>query len=273
MSQALEAQLIQTFIARTSVAAAVGKDSSGNPAIFPYHQRDVDENVPYPHVTIARFGDLETAKFQDDTTLATIMDGPKFAICVWSHRSIDEAYTIYNMLDTVLRGPGSNIASSYFSIYKVKRTHLRDDLFDVTARAYHIHSEYSAWLQYTQYGVNDFIPIAPAPGGIPVVTAIPANRIVTLSGTTAILVDASLASNATQAVYITSAGQLFGSGTITDASFSFIPGRSVFLGLNGTITQTTPTFATGFAFLLKVGTALSGTSFAFDPMAPILLVA
>jgi hypothetical protein len=147
MSQALEAWFAQTVRANSAITNLIGKDSNNIPAVFPYHQRDADENVPYPHITFARFGDItERGVFQDDSNFSTIMDGPRWAVCVWSKESLDEAYPIYNLLDKMLRGPGASVASQYFSSYKVRRTHLRDDLFDDTAKAYHIHSEYSIWV-------------------------------------------------------------------------------------------------------------------------------
>lgn len=148
MSQVLESRMIQIFSADPTVLAAIGKDTNGNPAIFPYHQRDVDERVAYPHITIARFGDItESGKFQDSPDLAMAMDCPKVSLCVWSTRSLDEAYPIYNAVDSLMRGAASNVSSQYHSIYKVRRTHLRDDLFDTTAKAFHIHSEYAMWIR------------------------------------------------------------------------------------------------------------------------------
>jgi hypothetical protein len=149
MSQVLQASLIQEILATSAITSLLGEDSSGIPAVFPYHYRDKDERVPYPHVTVARFGDItERGIFQEHEIFATTMDCPRIAVCVWSTNSTDEAYDIYNMVDySILRGPNANLSSQYFSIYKVRRTHLRDDLFDETAKAYHIHSEYSIWIQ------------------------------------------------------------------------------------------------------------------------------
>lgn len=150
MSQVLQASVIQKFSNDPTILTMIGKDSSSNPAVFPYHQRDADERVPYPHITIARFGDItERGIFQDGSN-STIMDGPRIAICVWSLVSLDEAYNLYNAADILLRGNNANISSQFFSTYKIRRTHLRDDLFDNTSKAFHIHSEYSMWLQYTQ---------------------------------------------------------------------------------------------------------------------------
>jgi hypothetical protein len=50
-------------------------------------------------------------------------------------------------------------------------------------------------------------------------------------------------------------------GSISDASFGFTPGASLFLSANGTITETPP--ATGY--VVKIGYALSSTSLFFDP--------
>jgi hypothetical protein len=149
MSQAFEAWIQQTFSADSVIAGLVGKDSNGLPAVMPYHARDTDENLMYPHVTYARFGDItERGVFQDSPIFSTAMDGPRVALCVWSRNDIQEAYTVYNRIDQLMRGPAALVASTYFSSYKIRRTHLRDDLFDETAKAFHIHSEYSLWVQY-----------------------------------------------------------------------------------------------------------------------------
>lgn len=151
MSQELTSFLINTFAANAKIAANVGKDSNNNLAIWPYHYRDTDAEVPFPHITISRFGSTtEQGPFQEVAEYATVMDNPRIAICVWSRNSIDECWLIYKVIDAMLRGQAATqIADSTFGIYRIRRTSLRDDLWDDNQKAYHLHSEYSTWLQLT----------------------------------------------------------------------------------------------------------------------------
>ena len=151
MSQPLTAFLINAFVANADIIDKVGKDSAGNLAVWPYHYRDTDAEVPFPHVTVSRFGSTtEEGKFQEDPIYETKMDNPRIAVCVWGRNSVDENYAVYNVLDAMMRGQAATqIADSTFGIYRIKRTNLRDDLWDDNQAAYHLHSEYSCWLQLT----------------------------------------------------------------------------------------------------------------------------
>lgn len=152
MSLELQTWLVDTLIGDTNITSKVGKDTSGVPAIFPYHHSDADERVPFPHITFARFGSRRTTnpfQEQQQSGLATQFDDPQFAVCVWSTISVDECWRIYRLIDGHLRGPGNSVANSYFSSWTINRTTLRDDLFDKDVMAYHLHSEYCALLQTT----------------------------------------------------------------------------------------------------------------------------
>jgi hypothetical protein len=152
MSLELQTWLVNTLIADSKIIAMVGADTSGVPAIFPYHHSDADERIPFPHITFARFGSKRTMNaFQEQkqSGLTTQYDDPQFAICVWSTNSVDECWRVYRLIDGHLRGPGNNIANQYFSSWSCHRTTLRDDLFDKDVNAFHLHSEYCATIQTT----------------------------------------------------------------------------------------------------------------------------
>jgi hypothetical protein len=154
MSQPFQAWLIQKIQANTALAAILGQDSNGNPAVFPYHSTDgaANENIPFPHVTVAQFGSPSNTDFLDDDPLnSTRWEGSRIAVCVWSKTSVDELYAIYNKVDNLMRGPSANPDSSLFSLYGLKRNMKRDDLFDDTFEAYHLHSEYTAWIRKSAY--------------------------------------------------------------------------------------------------------------------------
>jgi hypothetical protein len=148
----LESSLIAIFSADTIIKDWVGKEVDGTPAIDSYHARDnQEERVPYPRITIARFGSIAGGElFQEDDNFSLAMDCPKIAICAWSTIDVDDAYQGYNRCDALLRGPSRvNVATQYFSIYQIKRSMFRDDLFDEKANAFHIHGEYRMWTQLT----------------------------------------------------------------------------------------------------------------------------
>jgi len=151
MSQDLTAWMVNAFESNVKLQKIVGQTSDGNLAVFPYHHRDTDEQVPYPHVTIARFGSKSSmAAFDQQANFATVMDNPRMTVCVWSRNGVDECWDIYKICDALLRGryalPISNAA---FNFYQISRDSIRDDLFDDQQKAFHLHSEYSGWLQLT----------------------------------------------------------------------------------------------------------------------------
>jgi hypothetical protein len=136
------------FRANTQLVKLLGKNTDGISAIFPYHHRDEDERIPYPHLTFARFNNTsETDPFQGVPEFAISMDNPRMAVCVWSKNSVDECWKVYRIVDTMLRGPGVNMSNQYFGAYRCARTTVRDDLFDEELKLYHLHSEYKVWLQ------------------------------------------------------------------------------------------------------------------------------
>jgi len=149
MSWELQTWLVDTLIADSAITALVGADSAGTPAIFPYHHSDADEIIPYPHITFARFGSrAQHMPFDERPEWASLMDNPRIAVCVWSTQTIDECWPIYKLIDGILRGP-AGASNAYFGAYTVKRTALRDDLYDEDVHAYHLHSEYCAVTQLT----------------------------------------------------------------------------------------------------------------------------
>jgi hypothetical protein len=151
MSFELQTEIVNVLMNDVGITGKVGKDTAGVPAIFPYHHRDADARVPYPHITIARFGNRAEHWYFDEMTLeglTTKMDNPRIAICVWSTNSVNECWRIYRLIDGHMRGP-SQFSNQYFSSYTLKRTALRDDLFDNDAKAYHIHAEFCAVIQLT----------------------------------------------------------------------------------------------------------------------------
>lgn len=142
--------MVQGFRGNSSLTALLGVDTSGIPAIFPYHYRDVDARVPYPHLTLARFGNVgDQDKFGEVQEITTLHDSVRFVLCVWSTKSADELWPIYKIADGMLRGSGVNYQNSYFRGYRIHRTSCRDDLFDQDANAYHLHAEYRTQIEYT----------------------------------------------------------------------------------------------------------------------------
>ena len=151
MSQDLTAWMVNAFESNAKLATVVGKTSNGDLAVFPYHHRDTDDQVAYPHITIARFGSKNNmGAFDAAPMYATRMDNPRMTLCVWSRNGVDECWDIYKICDALLRGEYAlNIASPTFSFYQISRDSIRDDLFDDQQKAFHLHSEYSGWLQLT----------------------------------------------------------------------------------------------------------------------------
>jgi hypothetical protein len=150
MSQLFQAWFVNTAQSNTSIAALLGKDSTGAPAVFPYHGSDADPNVPFPHITLANFGSAtERGMFDDSPLHATRVEGFKLAVCVWSRTTVDECHAIYNLVDDMLRGPSANPNNvGHFTTYGLKRISKRDDLWDDKLLAYHLHSEYVVWVRY-----------------------------------------------------------------------------------------------------------------------------
>lgn len=152
MSQDLTAWMVNAFESNVKLAPMIGKTSDGNLAVFPYHHRDTDDQVQYPHITIARFGSKGiNSALEASTHFPTLMDNPRMAVCVWSRNGVDECWDIYKICDALLRGINAlTIASPTFSFYQISRDSIRDDLFDDQQKAFHLHSEYSGWLQLAQ---------------------------------------------------------------------------------------------------------------------------
>jgi hypothetical protein len=144
--------MIDAFLANDTLTNMLAKDGNNIPAIFPYHHRDTDARTPYPQVTLTRFGssgDMRGFSGSQHGGLTTKMDDPRMAICVWSTVGIDECWKIYRLIDDMLRGDSAQVSNSYFGSYRINRTVVRDDLFDATVNAFHLHSEYSAWIMLT----------------------------------------------------------------------------------------------------------------------------
>lgn len=60
-------------------------------------------------------------------------------------------------------------------------------------------------------------------------------------------------------------------GAFTEPSWTWTPGGTLYLGVNGLMTQTAPTALAGALFSLQVGVALAPTMIFFDPKSPISL--
>jgi hypothetical protein len=128
-----------------AITSLLGTTADNTPSVFPYHHREV-ENAAYPQVTFARFGSIGVDRF-GHTDYATIMDDPRFTICVFDQKNIEKCYPIYKLIDRLLRGPHAKIADATFGAFQVVRSHYRDDLFDETTKSFHLHSEYRCWIQ------------------------------------------------------------------------------------------------------------------------------
>lgn len=59
-------------------------------------------------------------------------------------------------------------------------------------------------------------------------------------------------------------------GDLDEPSWNWMPGEPIYLGPNGALTQTVPTFPTSL-FLVQVAAAIEATSINFEPKMPILL--
>lgn len=60
-------------------------------------------------------------------------------------------------------------------------------------------------------------------------------------------------------------------GAYTEPTWAWTPGGTLYLGVNGLMTQTAPTALDGALFSLQVGVALAPTMIFFDPKSPISL--
>lgn len=149
MSYALEAALTNYLEnqPQLTVLLAERPGNHAQSAIYPYHHHDVAQPA-YPLITIARFGSVvNSAMFSESETFATMMDGVKLAVCSWSKTSSDEAIAVMAIVRRLLRNPTLAIGNQYFSNYKLTERLYRDDLFDQAISAYHVHTEYSTWVQ------------------------------------------------------------------------------------------------------------------------------
>jgi hypothetical protein len=146
MSYPLQVYLTQLFQANAALIALLGQRSDGKPSVYPYHHRDVT-NPTYPLITIARFGTRVNSNIFSDSMYATMMDAPKLAICSWSKNDVDEAVAVITVIRNIIRPTSFAPGNTYFAGYKLTEQSYRDDLFDETISAYHVHCEYSGWLQ------------------------------------------------------------------------------------------------------------------------------
>lgn len=147
----VESWLVSTLQSNSALVALLGKDTANNPAIFPDEMLDPDERVPYPIITFSRIGDAGSlAMFYDQPELAGQIDWPRIAIRCWSSQTRDAAYRIWKLVDAMLVGmQATKFASVYFTGYKIRRTVLRDNMYDRDARAYFVYSEYAYLAQLT----------------------------------------------------------------------------------------------------------------------------
>lgn len=146
MSYALQVYLTNAFQTSAALTTLLGTRSDGKPAVYPYHHRDVTD-PSYPLITIARFGSkIDTNKFSD-TIYATMMDGIRIAICAWSKNDVDESIAVITIVRNLIRDPSFAPGSAYFAGYKLTERTYRDDLFDTTISAFHVHCEYDGWVQ------------------------------------------------------------------------------------------------------------------------------
>ena len=145
---ALTAQLSANATLKAGLSTIPGTNNT--PAIYPYHHRDVD-NPTYPLITLAVFGQgMGCSRFDDSQATIGRFDRPRLAICVWSQKNIDEAYSIYAQINPLR---GTSVQSMYVSSWRMDRTLFRDDLFDQDANAYHMHSEWMTWVE-APFGVT-----------------------------------------------------------------------------------------------------------------------
>lgn len=122
-------------------------------------------------------------------------------------------------------------------------------------------------------------PAGPA-GGAPVrrvaATALGGHRLVVpRDDGQVIYADASLLEHASRPVWLTTAAwssgataDLTASGIVVESSWSWTPGRSIYVGLDGLLTQTVPASA---AFARKVADVVSSSTIQVDVSAPIIL--
>lgn len=156
MSYTLQVYLTQMFQANAALAALLGSRSDGKPSVFPYHHRDIT-NPTYPLITIARYGSKVNNAMFSDTMYATMMDAPKLAICSWSLDDVDEAVAVMTIIRNTIRPPSFAPGNAYFAGYKLTERSYRDDLFDESISAYHVHCEYDGWVQ-EKYGNPQPVP-------------------------------------------------------------------------------------------------------------------
>ncbi len=146
MSYALEVYLTGAFQANAQLIALLGARSDGKPAVYPYHHRDVTDPA-YPCITIARFGTKIDSGIFSDTIYATMMDAPRIAVCAWAKTSVDDAVAVITIARNMIRTPAFNPGNTYFAGFKLTERSYRDDLFDDTISAYHVHCEFDGWVQ------------------------------------------------------------------------------------------------------------------------------
>jgi hypothetical protein len=260
------------------------------------HFRDIQD--PYPIITIDRFGSgMRSDIFGESDIFATAMDNPKLAICVWDKQNIDNCYAVYERLDFLLRGttPVSSIPSMYMTNYRIRRTMYRSDLFDDTINAYHFHSEYETW-SFTNPnrslipGVT-VPPVAVSPQLInpadQVTSTFTATAHINLSGQKAVVTqvdgsliydDSTLAGFMDRPPYLTLNAATAGGavtcvvfGFVVEPTWNWVPDQPIYLGANGTLTQTVPRLSAGNLFLLQLGMPSSPTQILWDPQIPIVL--
>jgi len=158
MSYPLEVFLTQSLQSNADLVALLGQRADGKPSVYPYHHRDVT-NPMYPLVTIARFGSKINGEMFSDTMYATMMDAPRIAICAWAKNDIDEAVAVITIIRNWIRAPTFAPGNQYFAGFKFTERSYRDDLFDTTISAYHVHTEYDGWVQ-ERFGNPQPIPAA-----------------------------------------------------------------------------------------------------------------
>ena len=154
MSYPLQSYLVGYFGNDAAILPLLGVQANGRPGVYPYHHRDIVDPV-YPIITIARYGSMMNQNKFSDGPFATIMDGPKIAICVYDKQGIDKPWKIYRRIRQLLIDKANAIGDSTFTAYKFRETLVRDDLYDTAENSFHLHAEYEGWIQE-----NSTTPIA-----------------------------------------------------------------------------------------------------------------
>lgn len=146
MSYAIQVGIVAALQADPTIQGLVPKDADGKPSIYPYHARTAVDMV-FPIVTVARFGNPPNEnRFTESDIAWYTMRGAKLAICIWDKNNIDTCHAIFERVLALLLDPNTPaLGSQYISYYKFRRTLMRDDLFDTSIDAYHLHSEWEVW--------------------------------------------------------------------------------------------------------------------------------